>query len=41
MKIVGHFDCLTKKNSHLKFLEISLTFVGVGDVSFHYKLFSL
>ena len=36
MKDIGHYGCLIKKYC-LQWLEILLTFVGVGDVSFYYK----
>ena len=36
MKNVGHYGCLINKYC-LQWLEILLTFVGVGDVSFYCK----
>ena len=40
MENIDHYGCLTKKNCQLKssqWLEVLLTLLGVGDVSFHYK----
>ena len=40
MKNVGHYGSLTRKNCQLKLSKIArntLTFLGVSDLSFHYK----